>query len=173
MSNASGAVVQPFSCMHQDHVHCLSDALARAEAISEQRGLRLTRLRRQVLELVWASHMPVKAYDLLDQLRLEHAAAAPPTVYRALDFLVEQGFVHRIESLNAYIGCDIPERDHQGQFLICEKCGIAAELRDPEIAAVLHGKAEKMGFRLDVSTVEMKGRCARCEEDSTTATMPV
>lgn len=162
MSNISGAFVQPFSCLHQDHAHCLSDALKRVTAISTERGLRLTKLRRQVLELIWASHMPVKAYDLLNQLRLEHAAAAPPTVYRALDFLVEQGFVHRIESLNAYIGCDIPERDHQGQFLICEDCGMAAELRDPDIAALLHGKAEKLGFRVDVSTVEIKGRCPRC-----------
>lgn len=158
------SAIQPFWCVQNEHAHCLNDALARAEAISLRRGLRLTRLRRQVLELVWASHMPVKAYDLLDQLRQEHAAAAPPTVYRALDFLVEQGFVHRIESLNAYIGCEIPERDHQGQFLICEECGIAAELRDPEIAAVLRGKAEKLGFRLDETMVEMKGRCMRCEE---------
>lgn len=159
----SPTVLPPFTCERHDHASCQLNALAKVEAVSAARGLRLTRLRRRVLELIWASHMPIKAYDLLELLRQEHAAAAPPTVYRALEFLVQEGFVHRIESLNAYIGCDIPERDHQGQFLICGSCGEAAELSDPGIEAALHGTAKMLGFRLDVSTVELRGRCARCD----------
>ena len=156
-------VLRPFPDQRHDHDACRSEALAQVVAACAERGLRLTPLRRRVLELIWSSHTPVKAYDLLDGLRREHAAAAPPTVYRALEFLVEQGFIHRIESLNAYIGCSEPEQAHQGQFLICDSCGDAAELSDPDIAAVLRRKAEMLGFQLDVCTVELKGRCARCE----------
>lgn len=163
MSQREQAMPPSFACERGSHAECKRDALARVEQVSAARGLRLTRLRRRVLELIWASHTPVKAYELLERLRQEHAAAAPPTVYRALDFLVQEGFVHRIESLNAYIGCDIPERDHQGQFLICEACGEAAELSDPEIEAALRDTAQTLGFRLNVSLVELKGRCARCD----------
>lgn len=160
--NAGDAVLQPFHGKRHDHAHCLNDALTHAEQVCAQRGLRLTKLRRRVLELVWDSHSPVKAYDLLDRLRPEHAGAAPPTVYRALEFLTEQSFIHRIESLNAYVGCGGRGREHQGQFLICGRCGEAAELNDPDIAAVLRRKAEALGFRLDDYTVELQGRCARC-----------
>lgn len=162
MSHSKDATPVSFACERHDHAECKRDALARVERVCAARGLRLTELRRRVLELVWASHMPMKAYDLLEKLQLERATAAPPTVYRALDFLVQEGFVHRIESLNAFIGCDIPERDHQGQFLICDNCGEAAELSDPDIEAALQDTAQTLGFRVDVSLVELKGRCARC-----------
>src|SRR5918999_799750 len=102
-----------------DHLSCIGDALDRAAVLCDQRGARLTPLRRRVLELVWRGHEPVGAYDLLAQM----GRAAPPTVYRALDFLIEQGLVHRIESLNAYVGCDRPEAAHASQFLICTDCG--------------------------------------------------
>jgi Fur family zinc uptake transcriptional regulator len=165
MSDRAGdGTLQPFPGERHDHEHCQHDALEQAEQACAERGLRLTKLRRRVLELIWASHAPVKAYDLLDRLKSEHAGAAPPTVYRALDFLADEGFIHRIESLNAYVGCGVPSRTHQGQFLICDSCGDAAELNDPDIAAVLRQKAGLLGFRLDVCTVELKGRCARCAE---------
>ena len=92
-----------------DHRRCVADALDKAEALCSDRGARLTKLRCRVLELVWNSHAPIGAYDVLRRLSQEHQSAAPPTVYRALDFLLEQGLIHRIESLNAYIGCPVPE----------------------------------------------------------------
>ena len=99
--------------------------MAAAERLCSERGLRFTPLRRRVLELVWSSHKPVGAYALLDALRNEALGSAPPTVYRALDFLIEQGFIHRIERMNAFVGCSHPGEAHRGFFLICGACGNA------------------------------------------------
>src|SRR5699024_7737219 len=95
-----------FAHNEHDRTACVSDALARADRICRPQGRRLTPMRRRVLELVWNSHKPVKAYDLLEAIRSNRNNAAPITVYRALDFLQEAGLVHRIESLNAFVGCD-------------------------------------------------------------------
>lgn len=156
-------VVTPFQDERHAHADCLQTALAAAEALCAQRGLRLTPLRRRVLELVWQSHEPVKAYDVLDQLRQEHRGAAPPTVYRALDFLQAKGFVHRIESLNAFIGCGAPQESHDGQFMICRRCGEVAEIDDDEITTLLSRKARQLGFRIDNETIEIRGVCAGCK----------
>ncbi len=103
--------------------------MSEADALCARQGLRLTALRRRVLELVWQSHKPLGAYDILAVLSEQDGRrAAPPTVYRALDFLLENGLVHRISSLNAFIGCNHPEHAHQGQFLICRECHAAIEL---------------------------------------------
>ena len=96
-----------------EHQGCVADALARAEDVCRQRGARLTPLRRRVLELVWDSHRAVKAYDLLAALGETAGAAKPPTVYRTLEFLMEHGLVHRIDSLNAFVGCPQPRRGPQ------------------------------------------------------------
>jgi len=119
--------------------------------------------RRRVLELVWTSHEPVGAYDLLSKLGDDGRKAAPPTVYRALDFLLDQGLVHRIESLNAFIGCPSPKAVHSGQFLLCTGCGTAAEIVDPGIQAALAGAAAKAGFRPGHVTLEIKGLCRHCQ----------
>lgn len=159
-------VVTPFQNQQHTHADCLEAALAAAEAICAQRGLRLTALRRRVLELVWQSHEPVKAYDVLDQLRQEHRSAAPPTVYRALDFLQAEGFVHRIESLNAFIGCGAPQESHDGQFLICRECGEVAEIDDDDITTLLSRKASRLGFHIDNETIEIRGLCTNCVTDA-------
>ena len=140
-----------------DHGSCIGDALDRAATVCERRGARLTPLRRQVLELVWRGHEPVGAYDLLERM----GRAAPPTVYRALDFLMENGLVHRIESLNAYVGCDRPEAAHVSQFLICGDCGATAELEDERLAAQVEKRAAALGFAVERQTVEIRGRCPR------------
>jgi len=155
----------PFPSPGHDHAHCVETAVARAEALCAGRGARLTGLRRQVLELVWQSHGPIGAYDLLERLRGLRTGAAPPTVYRALDFLIEQGLVHRIARLNAFVGCDHPDAPHQGQFLICTACGTAAELVEPEIARAIDRRAAALGFRVDTRTVEVTGLCPRCRAD--------
>ena len=145
-----------------DHDSCVSDAIATAERLCRERGLRFTALRRRVLTLVWDSHKPIGAYDILDKLGGEGKAAAPPTVYRALDFLIEAGLVHRLDSLNAFIGCPDPARSHAGQFLICRGCRTVVELDDPDIDAVVAKKAEHLGFTETHQMLEVQGLCARC-----------
>ncbi|WP_237214894.1 Fur family transcriptional regulator [Falsiroseomonas oryziterrae] len=148
----------------------LEAALARAEAACLARGAQLTELRRQVLRLVLASPQAIGAYALLDQLRAERPGAAPPTVYRALDFLLEQGLVHKVERLNAFIGCVGPEahahcghgHDHPHQFLICSKCGATAEVCDDRVAAAVAEAARAAGFAPSRTTVEVEGLCAAC-----------
>ncbi len=158
-------VVTPFRSPDHAHADCLQSALARAESDCTRRGLRLTRIRRRVLELVWSSHEPVKAYDILDILRDELKGAAPPTVYRALDFLQDKGFVHRIESLNAYVGCSEPGHNRMAQFLICLGCGEVAELDDADIGRLIANKAARLGFRSTRQTIEVQGLCAGCSRD--------
>ncbi|MBM3506910.1 MAG: transcriptional repressor [Alphaproteobacteria bacterium] len=147
-----------------DHAHCVSDALARAETVCAQRGGRLTDNRRRVLELVWRSHAPVGAYEILEALRKYGAAAAPPTVYRALDFLMEQGLVHRIESRNAFAGCPQPEQHHVAQYLLCEGCGDAVEIEVGGLARRIANRAAEIGFIVAAQTVEARGLCRRCQQ---------
>jgi Fur family zinc uptake transcriptional regulator len=142
----------------------VSTALDQARRLCDRRGVRLTDIRRDVLELVWRRHEPVGAYDLLNDLRETRHRAAPPTVYRALDFLMEQGLVHRIESLNAYIGCPQPERLHAGQFLICRACGAIGEMDDADIALAVVDSAARQGFSVERQTIEVRGLCPRCIE---------
>jgi Fur family transcriptional regulator, zinc uptake regulator len=142
-----------------DHDQCIDDALDAAAEICARRGARLTPLRRRVLELVWAGHEAVKAYDLLAKLG---RGAKPPTVYRALDFLVAHGLVHKLESLNAYIGCPRPQTAHEGQFLICDGCGLVDEIDVPELNSQLVERAAVAGFAALRQTVEVHGRCAAC-----------
>lgn len=155
-------ILSSFKDADHPHARCLSAALARAETSCAKRGLRLTKLRRRVLELVWGSHEPVKAYDILDHLRAEHRGAAPPTVYRALGFLQAHGFVHKIESLNAYFGCAEPGHRDAGQFLICRKCGEVAELDDQTVTALLLQRAAALSFDVEHQTIEIAGLCAQC-----------
>ncbi len=157
-----GNVLSGFKPGGHDHEACIAAALDSVSAVCRERGLRLTPLRRRVLELIWRRHMPSGAYDLLDALRSDGRRADPPTVYRALDFLVENGFVHRLESLSAYVGCGGPGREHDGQFLICRGCGQVAELGDPAISAIIREKAHALGFRAGGQTVEVTGTCGEC-----------
>src|SRR5690606_34443655 len=135
-------VIQGFASPEHDHRHCVDDALREAERLCAERGERFTPLRRTVLELLWSSHKPIKAYDLLAMLAQTHERPAPPTVYRALDFLQAAGLVHKIQSLNAYMGCGEPGRPHQGQFLICATCGIVAELDDATLTSRIGSNAK-------------------------------
>lgn len=152
----------PFGRPRHNHSDCLSAAVDTAERLCALRGVRLTPLRRRVLELVWRSHEPVGAYAILTALRSEARKAAPPTVYRALEFLTEQGLVHRIESRNAYVGCADPEHGHASQFLICGRCGAAAELQDGRIQGAVGQSARRAGFRVQHLMVEVVGLCPRC-----------
>ena len=151
-----------FPAAQHDHDHCVRDALSAAEISCLAQGARLTPIRRRVLELVWASHEPVGAYGLLDRLGAEGIKAVPPTVYRALEFLLEHGLVHRLERLNAYVGCSHSHGPHAAQFLICAGCGRVAELDDPAIGDALQKGAAARGFTVRRQTVEVEGLCPDC-----------
>lgn len=145
-----------------------TDALLdRAAGICRRRGAQLTELRRRVLGLVLESSRPMGAYELLDQLRAGRKTAAPPTVYRALDFLLEHGLIHKVEKLSAFVGCNHRCEGehieaHAAQFLICKRCGRAAELDDSEVGEALARAAQRNGFALSSATVEAEGVCAEC-----------
>ncbi len=145
--------------------------LDRAEAVCVHRGARLTELRRHVLGLVLDSAAPTGAYELLDRLRQTRRGAAPPTVYRALEFLLEQGLIHRVERLSAFVGCvagctsDDDEGDshtHAAQFLICKRCGRVIEMQDHDVSAVLARAAKQAGFSISGATIEAEGLCSTC-----------
>ncbi len=166
--------------MAQGRAAGIDSVLDHAAAACLRRGAQLTELRRQVLRLVLEADQPVGAYALLDRLKESRAGAAPPTVYRALDFLLEQGLIHKVERLNAYVGCvEAPGHDqargghghgsagggghgHPHQFLICGRCGATAEISDAAVVAALAAAAAREGFALHRATVEAEGLCARC-----------
>ena len=153
-------------CQSDHHHECISQALESAEELCAQRGVRLTPLRKRVLELVWHSHKPLGAYDILEMLSREDGRrAAPPTVYRGLDFLLENGLIHRLASLNAYIGCSHPEVAHERYFMICKHCNNAYELvQHAAIDTAIHAQAKHMGFDVETQMVELLGTCAACRE---------
>ena len=145
-----------------DHHHDADAFVGAVASACELRGLRLTPLRLRVLELIAAETKPVKAYDLLDRLKDEHGSAAPPTVYRALDFLLEHRFIHKLESINAFVGCHHPNEAHQVPFLICYVCSSAVEVCDERVARLLGEQARERGFRARAQTLEVHGVCEHC-----------
>jgi len=138
-------------------------ALREAEAACLRRGATLTPLRRQVLELVLEADAPVGAYALLDRLKASRPGAAPPTVYRALDFLIENGLIHRIERMNAFVGCSHPGEAHRGFFLICAECGNAEEMEGEGVSATIADAASSRGFTAREMTLEVTGVCSECQ----------
>ncbi|HKJ05407.1 MAG TPA: Fur family transcriptional regulator [Geopsychrobacteraceae bacterium] len=156
-------MVQPFTCHDEAHQQCVNLALQRAEDLCVENKLRLTPLRRRILEMIWQSHQPVGAYDLLDLLQRE-GRAAPPTVYRTLDFLLEHGLVHRLASRTAYFGCSHPGQKHSGQVLICESCNVLAELDNRDIRQEIDSTAASIGFQVREQLVEISGLCPKCRQ---------
>lgn len=143
---------------HPALTHALEHALAQCAKVGES----LTPLRRRVLELLLARSGPAKAYDLLDDLKLKQVNAKPPTIYRALEFLVRLGLAHRIESLNAFIACDMGSCDRSTVFLICEQCGAAVEVDAGHALVDLREAAGRAGFALKRTVIEAAGRCSAC-----------
>jgi len=152
-------------CSHPEHhVHDAGSYLAEVAVVCRERGLRLTTLREHVLRLIARSPKPVKAYELLELMRAEHGPAAPPTVYRALDFLLVNGFIHKLESINAFVSCHHPRVAHSVPFLICNRCQVAVELEDEQISRQLSERATALGFLPMAHTLEVHGVCARCSK---------
>ena len=132
------------------------------EALCRQRGGRMTRQRRAVLAILLAERRPLSAYELRDMLLPGDAAITPASVYRCLDFLVEHGLVHRLETTRSFIACDHPDHPHAVQFLICRQCGAVVEAEDGRVAAAADSLGQRLGFVLDQRTVELTGVCATC-----------
>ena len=145
-----------------DHGHCSTDALARAEALAVARGVRLTPVRRRVLEILLEEHKAMGAYDVLTRLAAEGFGNQPPVAYRALEFLEDQGFAHRIRRLNAFTACMHPGEDHAPAFLICRVCDTVAEAPAALVMAALTKAAAQSGFAVERANIEAVGLCPAC-----------
>lgn len=147
---------------HHDHRQCLGDLLGRADRLCVRRGARLTLKRRQVLAAVAEGHAAVGAYEIIERLSTEGPRPAPITVYRALEFLLAHGLVHRIESRSAFVACSHAHDGAPAALLICETCDMVAELDVPGPVAALETQAQAQGFRSQRMVIEMNGRCGHC-----------
>ena len=145
-----------------DHAGCISDGIAMAERHCAENGLRLTPARRRVFEILLGEHKAMGAYDILDRLRADGHGAQPPVAYRALDFLVEQGFVHRVEKLKAFIACAHPDETHTPAFLICRTCERVDEATTAPDAGEIGRAAVAAGFFVERTVREAEGLCPDC-----------
>jgi Fur family zinc uptake transcriptional regulator len=154
-----------FPAPNHDHARCSADALAHAVALCAERGERLTPMRRHVLEILAGSHTPLGAYEIIDLVARKGPRPAPITVYRALDFLRQNGLVHRIESRNAFVAC---VRNHQSDglvaFLICERCDAVGEAPAAAVGRTLADAARSAGFTPNMSVIEITGTCSHCRK---------
>lgn len=148
-----------------DHQRCINAAISQAEILCKSRNARLTPIRRDVLKVIWQSHQPLGAYAIAEKLNesTERRILAP-TVYRAIEFLTELGLIHRIASLNAYMGCPFPGSEHSDFFMICRKCGGAAECSAEGINSVIADIARRANFQLESQSLEISGLCSQCQE---------
>jgi Fur family zinc uptake transcriptional regulator len=164
---AMTAAKPTFPAPDHDHDRCTADALLHAERVCERRAQKFTPIRRQVLQALLSSHRPLGAYEVIDELAKSMPRPAPITVYRALDFLMGNGLVHRIESRNAYLAC---AHDHDAAamvaVLICERCGSVGEIPAAPVAQSLNTAARATGFTPTLSVVEITGTCAHCQKAS-------
>jgi Fur family zinc uptake transcriptional regulator len=149
---------------HHDHSDCAGDVMARAEQLAADRNVRLTPVRRRVLEILLEAHRALGAYDVLQRLAAEGFGNQPPVAYRALDFLVENGFAHRIRRLNAFTACMHPGEAHAPAFLICRVCDAVAEAPAAPVRAALDKAAADLGFVIERSNIEALGLCPACRE---------
>ena len=163
-ADCPGCAAPDLAFARHDHAHCASDALARAEVICAEVGARLTPVRRRVLEILLEQHQALGAYDVLNRLASEGYGNQPPVAYRALEFLVEQGFAHRIQRLNAFTACMHPGEAHAPAFLICRVCSAVSEAAATPVRAALDTAAAGVGFVIERSTIEALGLCPLCRE---------
>lgn len=154
----------PLGFKDHDHAACVGQALAAAEARCATEGLRLTPVRRKVLEILLQEHRALGAYAILDLLREAGFGSQPPVAYRALEFLAGHGFVHRIERLNAFVACTYPEARHAPAFMICRLCESVAETLSTPSRGALGDAARAAGFVIERAVVEAEGVCPACAE---------
>jgi Fur family transcriptional regulator, zinc uptake regulator len=151
-----------------DHSSCIADCVAAATARCAALGLQFTPVRRRVLEILLQQHRALGAYDLLDYLRTEGLGSQPPVAYRALDFLVRNGFAHKIEWLNAFVACAHPGESHAPVFMICRLCSAVAETHTDPTKGQLGQAARAAGFLIERTVVEAEGLCPGCQNPAKT-----
>ncbi len=154
------------SFTNHDHGACISGGVARADAACRAAGLQFTPVRRRVLEILLHEHRAIGAYDVLEFLRDEGLGSQPPVAYRALDFLVKNGFAHKIERLNAFVACTHAGTEHMPVFLICRVCDTVAETQWAPDQSELGQAADAIGFEVDAVVVEALGTCPNCREST-------
>ncbi|MEM0989442.1 MAG: Fur family transcriptional regulator [Pseudomonadota bacterium] len=155
---------EPSAFEPHDHQDCIARTVAEAEAHCAREKLRLTPIRRRVLEILLEEHRAMGAYDVLSRLTAEGLGAHPPLAYRALDFLVSHGFAHRIARLNAFVACGRPGENHRPAFLICRSCNAVAEAQVPAEDGLLGAEAAAMGFTIESASIEVEGICPACNK---------
>lgn len=148
-----------------DHAACITGCVTEVDRLCRAQGLQFTPVRRRVLEILLEAHRARGAYDILDVLRAEGLGSQPPVVYRALDFLVSHGFVHKIEGLNAFVACARPGDDHTAAFLICRRCDAVAETPTAPAEGRLGATARAAGFQIEAAVIEATGICPKCQVD--------
>lgn len=142
----------------------ISQLITQAQLLSEQRGVRLTPQRRQVYQIILEINRAVSAYDLLDELKLSEPNAKPPTIYRALDFLLTQGLIHKVESTNSYVACCQPgNTKHSSQLLLCDSCGSVEECHANTLSNELEKTANQLHFAVSHHVIETHGICSSCQ----------
>ncbi len=145
-----------------ERTRALDRRLDQAAELCRARGQSLTPLRRRVLEIVVEAGRPLGAYDVIDILAQERGRVAPPTVYRSLDFLLEQGLVHKVLSVNGFVACSQATRPHAAELFICQRCGTAVEVARRVADERLEETAAELDFAIDSVVLEVRGRCADC-----------
>ena len=158
--------MDPLGFAPHDHQDCKRAAMTAAETHCARHGLNFTAQRRRVLEILLEGHRAMGAYDILDRLREDGLGAQPPVAYRALDFLVTNGFAHKIERLNAFIACTHPRASHTPAFLICRSCHAVAEAHAGPARGMLGTAADAAGFEIEQAVIEALGRCPRCRAEA-------
>ena len=151
------------SFRRHDHNRCVTDCIAQVEDTCKERGARLTPIRRRVLEILLEEHRAMGAYDVLERLATDGLGSQPPIVYRALDFLVAQGFAHRIAHMSAFIACGQPSEEHMPVFLICRQCNRVAEADPGKVTAAMSDTASQLGFTIGRASIEAEGFCPSCQ----------
>lgn len=152
----------PVGFEKHDHKMCVQTAIEIAEAKCSSSGLRFTPVRRKTLEILLEEHRAIGAYDLLQKLSEAGFGSQPPVAYRAIDFLVTNGFAHKVEKLNAFIACNRPGASHSPTFMICHTCQLVVEGISGQVSNMLGKSAEKIGFKVEKSVIEVEGICASC-----------
>jgi Fur family zinc uptake transcriptional regulator len=156
--------MDPIGFERHDHTSCIRSGITAVDARCAAHGLQFTPVRRRVLEILLQEHRALGAYDILDKLRAENLGSQPPVAYRALDFLVQHGFAHKIERLNAFIACAHMGHDHTPAFLICRSCDAVAETHTDPARGMLGRAAQDSGFAIEQAVVEALGLCPACQE---------
>lgn len=146
-----------------DHAACTKPLIETTVELCQKAGLRLTPVRRRTLEILLEAHRAIGAYDVLARLSEEGFGSQPPVAYRALEFLVEHGFAHRIRRLNAFTACHHPGEDHTPAFFICDDCGSVAEMQEMQVHNALRSAADRIGFVIARMNVEVLGTCPACQ----------